>query len=88
MFTPQTHRSYPFDHYVEDKDISESEKMRLMFERMTRLELRLFQDVPLSVEAIGMLYALLQPHPENRLRVADIIAHPWFKQNLPPRVGR
>ncbi|GIL56451.1 hypothetical protein Vafri_11818 [Volvox africanus] len=77
--------TYPFEHWKDDDPgVSESEKMRRMLDRMLNESYRLNTDVPVSAEGVDMLRALLKPRPEERLRLGDILRHPWFQKNLPP----
>ena len=43
------------------------------------------QNVPVSWECVDLLTKLLEPEPELRMGVADIIRHPFFAEGLPSR---
>jgi len=47
-----------------------------------RADYKLKDDI--SLEARDLLKGLLEPDPENRLAVAEILSHPWMLDVLDP----
>ncbi|GIL83880.1 hypothetical protein Vretimale_10885 [Volvox reticuliferus] len=76
--------TYPFDHLNDDPGVSEAEKMKRMLDRMLNESYRLYPEVPVSAECVDMLRGLLKPRPQERIRLMEILQHPWFRKNLPP----
>jgi hypothetical protein len=56
-----------------------------VLERMVRLDVAFPPGLALTPECRDLIGRMLAPDPARRIRVADILAHPWFLANLPPR---
>ncbi|KAF8306917.1 Pkinase-domain-containing protein, partial [Clavulina sp. PMI_390] len=63
----------PFDH----------DNMAALFEKITRADYQIPDDVYLSPELIDLLMNMMEPDPTKRLTVAEVLAHPWTRQETP-----
>ena len=63
---------YPFD-------TSERHYLR----KMVKADYTFPEDVPVSAECKELVQRLLVPEPSHRMSMLDILAHPWFLQDLP-----
>ncbi|GIL83875.1 hypothetical protein Vretifemale_12596 [Volvox reticuliferus] len=74
---------YPFDSKGADRVISKEQKVRRMLDRMKREAYVLNPDVSVTDECMNLLRGMLKPAPDQRLTIEKIMAHPWFKKDLP-----
>ncbi|KAI8467428.1 MAG: hypothetical protein J3K34DRAFT_523747 [Monoraphidium minutum] len=77
---------YPFGALSDDSGAAAppTDALRVL-ERMMARDFGPPPGVALSAHCRDLLASMLAPHPAARARVADVLAHPWFVENLPPR---
>jgi len=52
---------------------------------MVRLRYSFPSDVALTPDCRDLLHRMLLPDPSERIKIPEILRHPWFIANLPPR---
>lgn len=76
---------YPFSH-KEDAEFRVEEQHRLVLNRI--LELKYTLPAFLSASCADLVRRLLDPNPDTRITIPDIIQHPWHKVGLPPSASK
>lgn len=74
---------YPFER-PEDKRLRPNERLQKVLRRIVRVDYEFPESVPVSDSCKDLLRRILVADPARRASIADIQAHPWFRQDLPP----
>ncbi|KAI8477398.1 MAG: kinase-like domain-containing protein, partial [Monoraphidium minutum] len=73
----------------EDTPLPEQQQMLALFTRTRRDEfaMQAAEVAAVSAACADLLTRMLQTRPERRYSMADILAHPWFREGLPEGAG-
>ncbi|GBF97986.1 sulfur stress regulator [Raphidocelis subcapitata] len=76
---------FPFGSFNDrDGSVAPPTEVLRVLERMLRVDYALPPGVALSPECADLLRRMLVPDPSRRIRIGEILQHPWFLCNLPP----
>lgn len=75
--------SYPFERTEDKKD---PQRLQRMIQRILSVDYKFPQRVTISAELQDLFPKILNPDPEKRITIPEILEHPWFCTNLPKGV--
>jgi len=75
---------YPFDDPL--RTTAPQRQNDMMMQRIANMQWTIPSTPPVSLEVCDLLRRLLVFQPSCRLSMAEIQRHPWFTENLPPRL--
>lgn len=74
---------YPFES-PQGQNVPKAQEILQMLDKMVNMKYSMPENVEITAECRDLLTKMMLPDPNHRLRIEDVMKHPWFTTNLPP----